>query len=384
VTDEAAMQEALRVAGQALGVTRPNPAVGAVIVRDGVVLGAGYTQPPGGHHAEVMALRAARDAGLDVRGATLFVTLEPCCHHGRTPPCTDAILAAGIARVVVGVVDPFEPMQGRSLALLSARGVEVRLGVLAAACADQMRGFLNVISTGLPEVNLKVASTADGRLAAADGTSQWITGPAARREVHAQRAAHDAVLIGAGTALADDPSLDARGVGARAQPVPVVWDTELRWLRARPGAKLVRRAVEHGAPLVVCCADDLEASVLAELPAEVARAVVRVPVSRGSGGLDAVAALRALARMGLHRIWVEGGAALYRSLLDADVVDRVHLFLAGMALPGGASWVGGPPVAPIDAARRWGKPEVEVVGDDVHVVWTLRPAPGGASAEGGD
>jgi diaminohydroxyphosphoribosylaminopyrimidine deaminase/5-amino-6-(5-phosphoribosylamino)uracil reductase len=247
-----------------------------------------------------------------------------------------------------------------------------------------MRGFLRAISVGLPEVNLKVASTADGRLAAADGSSQWITGPEARRFAHAQRAAHDAVLIGAGTALADDPSLDAREVDARAQPVPVVWDTELRWLRARPDAKLVRRAVERGAPLVVCCADDLEADVLSALPTEVARAVTRVPVSRGPGGLDAVAALRALARLGLHRVWVEGGAAVYRSLLDADVVDRVHCFLAGMALPGGRSWVGGPPVAPIDAARRWGRPEVGLVGDDVHVVWTLRPGPGGAHAEGGD
>jgi diaminohydroxyphosphoribosylaminopyrimidine deaminase/5-amino-6-(5-phosphoribosylamino)uracil reductase len=161
--------------------------VGAVILdAAGEVAGVGATEPAGGAHAEVVALRAA---GERAGGGTAVVTLEPCNHHGRTPPCTDAILAAGIGRVVVGVVDPFEPMQGRSLALLSARGVEVRLGVLASACADQMRGFLRAISVGLPEVNLKVASTADGRLAAADGSSQWITGPEARRFAHAQRAA---------------------------------------------------------------------------------------------------------------------------------------------------------------------------------------------------
>jgi diaminohydroxyphosphoribosylaminopyrimidine deaminase/5-amino-6-(5-phosphoribosylamino)uracil reductase len=275
-------------------------------------------------------------------------------------------------------------MQGRSLALLSAAGVKVSLGVLAGACSDQMRGFLRAISEGLPEVSIKVASTADGRLAAADGSSRWITGPSARRAVHALRATHDAILVGSGTAWADDPSLDARDVGATAQPVPVVWDTSLRWLRGRPDAKLVRRAVEQGAPLLVCCADDLEPDVEAALPRDVARAVTRIPVPRGPGGLDAVSAMRALARRGLHRVWVEGGAAMYRSLLDADVVDRVHLFLAGMVLPGGASWVGGAPVAPVDAARRWGRPEVEVVGDDVHLAWTLRPGPGVALWSGGD
>lgn len=341
------------------GTTRPNPCVGAVIARDGVVLGVGRTRPPGGHHAEVAALLAAREAGHDVRGATMFVTLEPCCHHGRTPPCTDAILAAGIARVVVGVVDPYPPMQGRSLALLRAAGVEVELGRDAEACADVTLGFLRATTLGLPEVTLKAGVSLDGHIATATGESRWITSDAARRHAHGVRATHDAVLVGIGTALADDPQLDVRDQGAPAQPVPVVLDSGLR-LPAT--ARLLQRAERA----VVICADDApERSLNAE--------VVRVP--RGPRGVDFEAALRALAGRGLHRVLVEGGGQVLRSALDAGLADRLLLYVAGTVLPGGRPWLGGPPLERLAHAPRWPAPTITPLGDDVLLAYRLS-APG--------
>lgn len=357
MTDEQGMDAALAQARLALGTTRPNPAVGAVIVRDGVVIGAGYTQPPGGPHAEVSALADTRARGHDPRGATVYVTLEPCCHHGRTPPCTDALLAAGVRRVVVGVVDPFPLMQGKSLQLLEQGGVEVRLGVQADACADVMRGFLRTTRGGLPEVTLKVATSVDGHLATASGESQWITGEAARHHVHGLRARHDAVLVGIGTALADDPQLTARGVDG-GQPVPVVLDAGLRL----PDTARVLRGPQRA---VVIAAEDASARAL---DAE----VIRVP--RAPAGVDLDAALRALAARGLHRILVEGGAAVHRSVLDGGFADRVIVYVAGTVIAGGRPWLGGPPLTRLADAPRWGAPQVTALGDDVALTYTLRPA----------
>jgi diaminohydroxyphosphoribosylaminopyrimidine deaminase/5-amino-6-(5-phosphoribosylamino)uracil reductase len=357
LNDRDGMLRALAEASRALGTTRPNPPVGAVIARDGVVLGAGHTSPPGGPHAEVVAIAAAHAAGFSTRGASLYVTLEPCCHHGRTPPCTAAILAAGITRVVVGVVDPFEPMQGRSLALLRASGVEVVLGVEASAAAALMQGFLRVTLGGLPEVTVKIATTADGCLADAEGSSKWITGSAARLDVHRERARHDAVVVGRGTVVADDPSLDARDVEARAQPTPVVFDT---WGRVPRGARCLRPGA------VVVTSSDAAGGW--------PEGVSVVEVARGPDGrVDVRAAMRALGERGLHRLWVEGGASLHRALLDADVVDRVVHYHAGFVLPGGRPWVDGVPAVRIEDARRWGAPEVMTIGEDVRVTWRVRP-----------
>lgn len=356
MTDEAAMALAVEAGRRALGRTAPNPPVGAVLVRGGEVIGEGWTRPPGGAHAEVVALADARDRGHDPRGATMVVTLEPCCHHGRTPPCTDAILEAGVSRVVVGVVDPYPPMRGRSLAQLEAAGVEVKLGPAARACTELMLGFLRVHEGGLPEVGLKVATTLDGRLATASGESRWITGEAARRHGHVLRDRHDALLVGIGTALADDPELTCRVEGGR-DPVPVVLDTNLR---LPADARLLhgsRRAV------VVCAEDAPDRELQADL--------VRVP--RGPGGLDVVAALRALGARGLHRILVEGGADVHRSLLDAGVVDHVYAYVAGTVVPGGRSWTGGPPLAALGDAPRFGAPEVTPLGDDVLLHYRTGP-----------
>lgn len=354
MTDVEAMSLAIAEARLALGATAPNPAVGAVIVRDGVVLATGYTRPPGGPHAEVVALRAAREAGHDVAGATMFVTLEPCCHHGRTPPCTDAVIAAGIARVVVGVVDPYPQVRGRGLRLLADAGVEVTLGVLSEACDELVRGFVRVTLGGLPVVTLKTAISLDGHLATATGESQWITGEQARAHGHGLRATHDAILVGHGTVEADDPRLTCRTATGR-DPVPVVLDSELRVSSSAQVFAGTRRAI-------VCCAHDAPER---ELPAD----LVRVP--RGPGGLDLEAVLRALGQRGLHRVLVEGGAQVHRSLLDGALVDEVYAYVAGTVIPGGRGWVGGPPRPVLADAPRFGAPTAEVLGSDVLLRYRL-------------
>ncbi len=359
VTDAEAMREALALTRRAVGTTAPNPPVGAVIVRDGVVIGRGFTKPPGGPHAEVEAMRDARDAGHDLRGATMVVTLEPCCHHGRTPPCTDAIVAAGLGRVVVGVVDPYEKVRGRGIELLRAAGIDVSLGVLAGACQDAMRGFLRVEQGGLPEVTLKVATSLDGSLATASGESQWITGELARAHAHDLRATHDAILVGAGTQRADDPRLTCRTLPDR-DPVPVIVSTS---------GTLGADAAVFGSsrrPVIVCAED---AVVDPSLPVD----VVRAP--RAPAGLDLPAALRALGRRGLHRILVEGGAGIHRSMIDAGLADRLLVYVAGVVIPGGRPWLDGPPLAQLADARRLGSPDVTPLGPDVLLRYTLaRPS----------
>ena len=348
------MRLALAEARLGLGTTSPNPSVGAVIVRDGEVLGRGYTRPPGGPHAEIEALRAARANGHDPAGATMFVTLEPCCHHGRTPPCTDAILAAGIGRVVVGVVDPFPAMRGKSLDLLREAGVEVRLGVEARSAGELILGFSRVQAGGLPEVSLKAAVSLDGCIATEAGESKWITGEAARGHGHKLRGTHDAILTGVGTVLADDPALTNRS-GAGGQPRPVVLDSTLR---IPAGAQVL----QHPAGAVVCCAEDAPQRAL---DAE----IVRVP--RGPGGVDVVAALRAVARLGMHRVLVEGGGEVHRSMLEAGLADHLYLYVAPTVIPGGRRWVAGPPLRRLRDAPALGAPKVVQLGDDVLLHYRL-------------
>lgn len=342
------MARAIGLARGALGSTAPNPAVGAVLVRDGRVLGEGHTQPVGGPHAEIVALRAAAAAGEDVRGATLFVTLEPCCHHGRTPPCTDALIAAGVSRVVAGVEDPFHQVAGRGVAQLRAAGLAVEVGQAADDCRALVLGFARAQLHGLPEVSAKVGCSLDGAIATAEGESQWITGERARAHAHGLRAEHDAILVGVGTLLADDPRLTCRTAVGR-DPVPVVLDSNLRSPPSAAAFAGPRRA------LVVCAEDAPER----DLPAE----ILRVPRVDGRVGLEP--ALRALAARGLHRVLVEGGAEVHRALLDASLVDTLHVYLADLLLPGGRRWVGGPPAARLAEGRRLGPPRALALGDDV-------------------
>lgn len=353
----ASMELALTAARSGLGHTAPNPSVGVVIVDDdGRVLGTGTSEEAGGAHAEVVALRRAREAGHDVRGATMVVTLEPCCHHGRTPPCTDAIVAAGIGRVVAGVADPFEAVRGRGFQTLRDAGVEVVVGVREAACTLQILGFARAQLQGLPEVSAKAAVSLDGHIATAAGDSAWITGEEARAHGRRLRLTHDAILVGRGTALTDDPRLTARSddLGPDWDPVPVVFDSRLQLhagLRMFHGP---RRAI------VVTTEDAPER----DLPAHVLR------VAAGPDGrVDPVAGLRALVARGLHRVLVEGGGELHGSLFAAGLVDTLYLYVAGVLVPGGRPWLAGEAVEPLARAARLQLDDVEQVGEDLCTVW---------------
>ena len=309
------MRHALALSRRGLGNTWPNPAVGCVILRDGVVVGRGWTQPGGRPHAEAMALA---QAGAAARGATAYVTLEPCAHHGRTPPCAEALAAAGVSRVVSALTDPDPRVAGRGHAILRRAGSEVRAGVCEAEARALQQGFLSRVTKGRPMLTLKLASSFDGRIATASGESQWITGPEARRHVHVLRLTHDAVMVGGGTARADRPALNVRGFGPLRQPVRIVVSD-----RALP--EMPPENADHGPLWQVSGAP---ADFMAEL---------------GSRGLT--------------RIFCEGGGALAASLLRADMVDQLIGYTAGMVL--GAE--GRPSVAGLHLPRLADAPRFRLV-----------------------
>ena len=327
--DIAHMRAALALAQRGLGVCWPNPAVGCVIVRDGRVVGRAVTGAGGRPHGEVGALAMA---GAAARGATAYVTLEPCCHHGRTPPCTDALIAAGIARVVVGSRDVDPRVNGAGVARLLAAGIDVTEGVLAAETDAMNAGFFMRVRAGRPLVTLKLASTLDGRIATRTGESQWITGAASRRAAHALRGQQDAVMVGVGTVMADDPDLTCRIPGFRTLPlVRVVADSHLRTALT---ARLV--ATARAAPTWIVArngADAIRRRALSDL------GVTLIDVPGADAGVDLKRALQALAERGITRLLVEGGGQLAGSLLRADLVDRIAWFHAPTVM-GGDGWPG--------------------------------------------
>ena len=322
MTDQTHMAHALQLAARGLGSVWPNPAVGCVLLRDGIVVGRGWTQPGGRPHAEVMALA---QAGVLAQGATAYVTLEPCAHHGKTPPCAGALIAAGVFRVVSAVTDPDPRVSGRGHALLRAAGVAVTEGVLQAEAAALNAGFFKRVQAVVPLVTLKLAMSLDGRIANGAGVSRWITGPESRRAVHAMRARHDAVLVGIGTALADDPELTVRDIGPVRQPLRIVLDSHLR---LNPDSKLARTAKEvpvwlcHG-PATDPANDPMAAKTLTNL------GVTLIQCAAPSGRLDLHDALKNLAARGLTRIFCEGGAGVAAALLRENLVDALAVFSAG-------------------------------------------------------
>ena len=357
------MRAALAQARGARGRTWPNPPVGAVVFRGDRVLGRGRTEPPPGRHAEVVAIeRALRAHGeRAVRGASLAVTLEPCDHTGRTGPCSERVLAAGLARVFVGHPDPHARVCGRGIARLRRAGVGVEVGVLEAECVEQHRGFLSVVLRGRPFVALKLAASLDGRIATASGESRWITGAPAREAAHRLRASVDAILVGGGTARADDPALTARrGRRVLHRPVRVVADARLR---VSPSARLFR-----GAPgsAWVLCARSAPAGRRRELSR---RGAVLIPTPLRRGRLDLRAALRELARRGLTELLVEGGGELAASLLREDLVDELHWFAAPRLLGGDAR----PAVGALSLRALRDAPALRVLalrrlGGDLHLI----------------
>ncbi len=338
--DRQYMLRALRLAERGRGRTAPNPVVGALVVRRGRVVGQGWHGTLGGPHAEVEALSRA---GRRARGATLYVTLEPCAHHGRTPPCTEAILSAGIARCVVAVRDPHAIVNGRGLRRLRAGGIAVETGLCAAEAREQLAGYRMAHGEGRPRVTWKVAASLDGRITDRLGRSRWITDAQARRRGHALRAAADAIVVGAGTARADDPRLTARiGAGA-AQPLRVVCDTRLS-LPTR--LRLFSPPLARGT--VVACSSRASAARVRALE-ERGVTVWRLPVIRG--GVSPGALAERLVAAGRHEVLLEGGATLGGAWLRAGLVDRVALFAAPLLLGEGLSWLGGPGRALAKAPR---------------------------------
>jgi diaminohydroxyphosphoribosylaminopyrimidine deaminase/5-amino-6-(5-phosphoribosylamino)uracil reductase len=325
--NEVFMRLALREAEKGLGRTSPNPPVGAVLVRDGRVVGMGHHERAGGPHAELFALQAA---GELARGATLYVTLEPCAHHGRTPPCAPAVAAAGVSRVFVGSPDPNPLVAGRGIRTLRDAGLEVEVGLLREACDELIEGWAHFLSTGRPFVILKAASTLDGRIATKTGDSKWITGEAARREVHGLRDRADAVLVGRGTVEADDPQLTTRLEGGR-DALRVILDSTLS---VRPDARIFRTG--RSKVLVACAegADESRAEALRKAGAEILVA--------GRGRVELPLLLAELGRRNVAQLLVEGGARIFGSFLAADLVDRLVLHYGPKVFGAGPAWTDAP------------------------------------------
>lgn len=353
------MALALSLGRRGQGQTWPNPSVGCVIVRDGRIVGRGWTAPGGRPHAEPQALARA---GSAARGATAYVSLEPCAHHGKTPPCAEALIAAGISRVVAPLQDSDPRVSGRGFAMLRAAGVSVTTGVLADRAAQDLAGFFLRIKAGRPFVTLKLASSFDGRIATATGDSQWITGPQARRVVHAMRARHDAVMVGAGTARADDPSLTVRGLGITHQPVRIVVS---RHLDLPLTGKLAQSATDT--PLWLChgaSADPRLVEAWTGLGAKL------LPCATQAGQIDAAALLQALGQAGLTSVFCEGGGALAASLLSAGLVDELIGFTAGVMIGAeGRPGFGALGIAQLAHAPRYRLIEARPVGPDILHRW---------------
>ena len=308
--DREYMVRALRLAAQGMNTTTPNPRVGCVLVKDGAVVGEGWHERAGEAHAEVHALRNAGDAA---RGATAYVTLEPCSHHGRTPPCADALVAAGVARVIAAMRDPNPQVAGEGLARLTQSGIEVECGLMEDDARNLNIGFVSRMTRGRPWVRLKVAASLDGKTALMNGVSQWITGTEARRHAHAWRARSCAIMTGSGTVVDDDPSLTVRDVPCTRQPLRVVVDGDLK---TPPTAKVL---ADHGALIYTSRSGRLPGAEMVTLPAE-------------AGKVDLLGVMTDLGRRGINELMVEGGARLNGALIKADLVDELLIYQAPVLL----------------------------------------------------
>lgn len=345
------MSQALRLARRGLYTTHPNPRVGCVLVREGVVVGEGFHARAGESHAEAHALRIA---GPQARGATAYVSLEPCCHHGRTPPCADALIEAGVTRVVAAMRDPNPLVAGRGLAQLSAAGIDVSSGLLESSAQALNPGFISRMTRGVPWVRVKSAMSLDACTALASGESRWITGAAARQDVQRWRARADAVLTGVDTVLADDPSLNVRleaadlGIdGIVAQPLRVILDSDLR---VSPEARLFRLP---GQVLVIAAEGRVSPATRKTLESRGAE-VVSVPAAKVGRGLDLPEVLRLLARRGINEIHVEAGAMLAGALVREGLADELVIYVAPHLLGGGARAV-------------FALPALESIGERTHL-----------------
>ncbi|MFW6154746.1 MAG: bifunctional diaminohydroxyphosphoribosylaminopyrimidine deaminase/5-amino-6-(5-phosphoribosylamino)uracil reductase RibD [Planctomycetota bacterium] len=360
---EAFMDEAIALARRGIGLVEPNPMVGAVIVRDGRIIGRGWTQPYGGDHAEVHALAAAADAV----GAAMYVTLEPCCHYGKTPPCTDAIITAGITRVVVAVVDPFDQVAGQGIARLRDAGVEVITGVREPKVRRQLSAYLKLQLDARPWVILKWAQTLDGRVATRTGDSRWVSGEASRARVHEVRGWCDGIAVGAGTVVADDPLLTNRS-GRGRTPTRVVLDDRL----ATPADAQLIRTID-AAPVLVATTHDALAARRDHADALAAAGAEMLPLPACPEGVDPDALLAEFGRRRWTRLLVEGGPGVAGSLLRAGAVDELWVFLAPRLMGGreGLPAVGGEEIDHLADGMMLPAPSVETLGGDLLLTYRL-------------
>jgi diaminohydroxyphosphoribosylaminopyrimidine deaminase/5-amino-6-(5-phosphoribosylamino)uracil reductase len=354
--DHRFMSRALDLARNALFQASPNPRVGCVIVRDGRILGEGWTQLPGSNHAEIEALFDARRNGHDLHGATAYVTLEPCSHFGRTPPCATALIEARVARVIAAVEDPNPQVAGRGLEMLRSNGIEVRCGLLAAEASEMNIGFFSRMNRGRPWVRLKIAASLDGKTALQNGASQWITSEAARKDGHAWRARACAVATGIGTVVADNPLLSVRLVSTPRQPLKVLVDSRLE---VDPEA----RFFDGNQALVACAfADPAKVARLREKNAEV------IEVPNDDGKVDLPQLLRELARRGVNELHVEAGFKLNGSLVREGCIDELLVYLAPLLVGEAQGMVHLPALSDLAQARRLVFHEVTPVGSDVRLL----------------
>lgn len=355
------MAHALRLAARGLGSTWPNPAVGCVITQDGVIVGRGCTQPGGRPHAERMALD---QAGPRARGATAYVTLEPCAHHGQTPPCSDALIAAGIARVVTALTDPDPRTAGQGHARLRAAGIQVTEGILTPEATRITQGFLTRVKQNRPFTTLKLATTLDGRIATASGESRWITGPQARAHVHMLRMTHDTVLIGSGTARADDPDLTIRNLGAARQPLRIVIDSHLSHAAA---SRLGQTAGQS--PVWLLHGPHAPANARKNWTATGAR-LIECPAQGPHLSLPETFAF--LAAEGLTRILCEGGGTLAAELIRHRLVDDLALYTAGALIGADGTAALGPlGLTALQDAPRLTLQDSRTLGPDSFSLWSF-------------
>ncbi|WP_027795433.1 bifunctional diaminohydroxyphosphoribosylaminopyrimidine deaminase/5-amino-6-(5-phosphoribosylamino)uracil reductase RibD [Paraburkholderia acidipaludis] len=359
-TDFLHMERALALAARGLYTTDPNPRVGCVLVKDGEVIGEGYTQPAGQDHAEIQAMKDARGRGHDLRGATAYVTLEPCSHFGRTPPCANALIEAKVGRVIAAMEDPNPLVSGRGLAMLRETGIDVRCGLLANEARELNIGFVSRMVRKRPWVRMKIAASLDGRTGLPSGESQWITGEAARADGHAWRARASAILTGIGTVKEDDPRMTVRAVETPRQPRRVLVDSRLD---VSPEAQIL-----VGAPALVFCAS-LDEHNEARAEALRARGAELVALGNAHGKVDLPAMLGELAARGVNELHVEAGYKLNGSLLREGCVDELLVYLAPSLLGTNAlGMIDMAAPASLDARTRLKYHAVDRIGDDLRIL----------------
>ncbi|NVE01705.1 bifunctional diaminohydroxyphosphoribosylaminopyrimidine deaminase/5-amino-6-(5-phosphoribosylamino)uracil reductase RibD [Massilia sp. BJB1822] len=360
-SDLEGMRLALEWAAKGLYTTSPNPRIGCVIARDGEVIGAGVTQAAGQDHAEIQAMKDAQQRGHDVRGATAYVTLEPCSHHGRTPPCADALVRAGLGRVVAAMEDPNPLVAGQGMSKLAAAGIAVASGLLAAEAHEMNIGFFSRMQRGLPWVRMKSAASLDGMTALHNGQSQWITGPEARADGHAWRARACAILTGIGTVKADDPQLNVRAVETPRQPRRIVIDSKLE---ISPSARILEGG---GTWIVAAAADPEKEAALRERGAEI------IVLPNAHGKVDLPELMRELGRRQINELHVEAGSKLNGSLIREGCVDELLLYLAPTLLGDAQGMFALPALTELSGKHDLKFHEFKQIGNDLRILARFNP-----------